>query len=98
RLSEKATPSRLAPRLPLSAVQTVSEAKRSKGRPWTPFYFSTHDNGVVMMMMVVVTMHSRSDADVNAGAVMVMVVRMMSDHDLGGPGSAALRHTLIVGF
>ena len=53
---------------------------------------------LVMVMMVVVmmvTMRSGPDVDVNAGAVMVM---MVSDHDLGGPGGAALRHSLIVGF
>jgi len=51
---------------------------------------------VVMVMMMVVTMRSRSDADVNAGAV--MVVMMVSDHDLGGPNATALRQTLVVGF
>jgi hypothetical protein len=52
---------------------------------------------VVMMMvmvMVMVTVHSGPNADVNA----VMMVMMMSDHDLGGPGCTALRHPLIVGF
>jgi hypothetical protein len=51
---------------------------------------------VVMMVMVVMTMRSRPDADVNAGAV--MVVMMVTDHDLGGPGATALRQTLVVGF
>ena len=56
---------------------------------------------VVMVMMVVVmmvTMRSWPDVDLNAGAVMVMMVMMVSDHDLGGPGAATLCHSLIVGF
>ena len=51
---------------------------------------------VMVMMVVVVTMRSWPDADVNAGAVMVVMV--MSDHDLGVSGRALLRHSLIVGF
>jgi hypothetical protein len=53
---------------------------------------------VVMMMMMVVTMSSRPDANVNASAVMVVMVMMVPDHNLGGPGAAALCQTLIVGF
>jgi hypothetical protein len=52
---------------------------------------------VVMVMMMVVTMGSRPDTDINAGAVMV-VVMMIPDHNLGGPGAGALCETLIVGF
>jgi hypothetical protein len=53
---------------------------------------------VVMMVMMVVTMCSRPDADVNAGAMMVMVVMVVSDHNLGGPRTGALCQTLIVDF
>jgi hypothetical protein len=49
---------------------------------------------VVMMMMV--TMGSRPNADINASAVMVVMV--MPDHNLGGPSAGALCQTLIVGF
>jgi hypothetical protein len=51
---------------------------------------------VMMMMMVVVTMGSRPNADINASAV--MVVMMVPDHNLGGPSAGALCQTLIVGF
>jgi hypothetical protein len=50
---------------------------------------------MVMMMVMIVTMGSRPDADVNASAVMVM---MVPDHNLGDPRAAALCQTLIVGF
>ncbi len=56
---------------------------------------------VVMMMVVVVVMvvamRSRPDTDVNTSAMMVMVM-MIFGHDLGGPSTAALCQTLIVGF
>ena len=52
---------------------------------------------VVMVMMVVVTVRSRPDPDINASAVMVMVM-VVPDHNLSGPGAAALCQTLIVGF
>jgi hypothetical protein len=51
---------------------------------------------MVMMMMMMVTMCSRPNADVNAGAMMVMMV--VSDHNLGGPRTGALCQTLIVDF
>lgn len=51
----------------------------------------------MMMVVMVVTMRARPNADIHAGAVMV-VMMMMSDHDLGGPDSAALCRPLIVGF
>jgi len=48
-----------------------------------------------MVVMVMVAMGSWPDANINARAVMVMV---MPDHNLGGPGAGALCQTLIVGF
>jgi hypothetical protein len=51
---------------------------------------------MVVMMMMVVTMGSRPNADINASAVMVVMV--MPDHNLGGPSAGALCQTLIVGF
>ena len=51
---------------------------------------------MVVMMMVVVTMGSRPNADINASAVVVMMV--MTNHNLGGPSAGALCQTLIVGF
>jgi hypothetical protein len=53
---------------------------------------------VVMMMVVVVTMGSRPNADINASAVMVVMVMMVPDHNLGGSSAGALCQTLIVGF
>ena len=53
---------------------------------------------VMVVMMVVVTMGSRPDADINASAVMVVMVMMVPDHNLGGSGAVALGQTLIVGF
>jgi hypothetical protein len=50
---------------------------------------------MVMMVMMVVAMGARPDADINASAVMVMV---MPDHNLGGPSAGVLCQTLIVGF
>jgi len=50
---------------------------------------------MVMVVMVMVAMGSWPDANINARAVMVMV---MPDHNLGGPGAGALCQTLIVGF
>jgi hypothetical protein len=52
---------------------------------------------IMMVVMVMVTMCSGPDADGNTGAMM-MVVMMVSNHDLGSPGAAALCQTLIVGF
>jgi hypothetical protein len=49
-------------------------------------------------MVMIVTMGSRPDADVNASAVMVVMVMMVPDHNLGDPRAAALCQTLIVGF
>jgi hypothetical protein len=53
---------------------------------------------VMVVMVMVVTMGSRPDTDINAGAVMVVMVMMIPDHNLGGPGAGALCETLIVGF
>jgi len=50
---------------------------------------------VVMVVMVVMTMGLRSDADVNASAVMVV---MVTDHNLGGSRATVLCQTLIVGL
>ncbi len=53
----------------------------------------------MMMVMVVVTMHSRTDAEINARAMMVVMVMMMvTDHNLSSLRGAALGQTLIVGF
>ena len=55
---------------------------------------------VVMMMMVMMMMPVRSwaDPDVNAGAMMVMVMMVVSDHNLGGSDAATLRQPFVVGF
>ena len=50
---------------------------------------------VVVMMM---TMGSRPDADINASAVMVVMVMMVTDHNLGGPRATVLYQTLVVGL
>ena len=51
---------------------------------------------VVMMMMVVVTMPPWSDPDGNAGTVMMMMV--MTDHNLSGLNGACLGQLGIFGF
>lgn len=51
---------------------------------------------VVMMMMMVVPVRSRGNPDINAGTVVVMMV-MMTDHNLGGLDFPALCQPLIVG-
>jgi len=53
---------------------------------------------VVMVVMVMMTMGPRSDADVNASAVMVVMVMMVTDHNLGGSRATVLCQTLIVGL
>ena len=53
---------------------------------------------MVMVMVVVVTMHPRSDAHIDAGAMMVVMVMMVPNHNLGGPGARVLGQTLIVRF
>lgn len=55
---------------------------------------------VVMMMMVmmVVAVVVRPHADINTSAMMMVMVMMVSDYDLSGPGGTTLRQTLIVGF
>jgi hypothetical protein len=55
---------------------------------------------VVMMMVVVVvvTVPARLDADMNASAMMVVVMMVMSDYDLGGLRAATLCQTLIIGL
>jgi hypothetical protein len=50
---------------------------------------------VVVVMVVVVTVPARLDADMNASAMMVVV---MSDYDLGGLRAATLCQTLIIGL
>ena len=52
---------------------------------------------MMMMMMVVVTMPPWSDPDVNAGTMMV-VMMVMTDHNLSGPNGACLGQPGIVGF
>ncbi len=52
---------------------------------------------VVVMVMVVVTMPPWSDPDVNAGTMMV-VMMVMTDHNLSGPNGAGLGQPRIVGF
>jgi len=55
---------------------------------------------VVMMMMVmmVVAVVVRPHADINTSAMMMVMVMMVSDYVLSGPGGTTLRQTLIVGF
>ena len=50
---------------------------------------------VVVMVVVMMAMGSRPDADLNASAVMVM---MVTDHNLGGPRATVLYQTLVVGL
>ena len=50
---------------------------------------------VVVVVMVMMAMGSRPDADLNASAVMVM---MVTDHNLGGPRATVLYQTLVVGL
>jgi hypothetical protein len=52
---------------------------------------------VVVMMVMVVTVRSRPDPDMNARAMMVMMM-VMPDHNLRGPGAAALCQSFIIGF
>jgi hypothetical protein len=52
---------------------------------------------VVVMMVMVVTVRSRPDPDMNVRAMMVMMM-VMPDHNLRGPGAAALCQPFIVGF
>ncbi len=55
---------------------------------------------MVMVMMVVMMMPVRSwaDPDVNAGTMVVMVMMVVSDHNLSGSDAAILRQPFIVGF
>jgi hypothetical protein len=53
---------------------------------------------MMVMMVVMVTVGSRSDADIDAGAMMVVVMMMVPDHNLRRAGDPILRLTLIVGF
>ncbi len=47
---------------------------------------------MMVVMMMVVTMHSRTDAEINASTVMVVMVMMMVfDHNLRSLCAAALR-------
>jgi hypothetical protein len=51
---------------------------------------------VVMVMMVVTIMPARPDP--HGDAAMMMVMMMVPDHNLGGPGARVLGQTLIVRF
>ncbi|HEV2625691.1 MAG TPA: hypothetical protein VGV62_11355 [Xanthobacteraceae bacterium] len=51
---------------------------------------------VMMVVMMVMTVPSRPDPDSNAGAVMMMVV--MTDHNLRGLNGVGLGQPSIVGF
>ena len=53
---------------------------------------------MVMMVMMVVAVVVRPHADINTSAIMMVMVMMVSDYDLSGPGGTTLRQTLIVGF
>ncbi len=66
---------------------------------WMPYLSSipTMVVMVVMMMVMVVTVPPRPDPDGNAGAMMV-VMMVMSDHNLSGPNGAGLGQPRIVGF
>jgi hypothetical protein len=52
---------------------------------------------MVVMMVMVVTVRSRPDPDMNARAMMVMMM-VMPDHNLRGPGAAALCQSFIIGL
>ena len=56
---------------------------------------SVHAIMMVVVMVMMMTMGSRPDADLNASAVMVM---MVTDHNLGGPRATVLYQTLVVGL
>jgi hypothetical protein len=51
---------------------------------------------MMMMVVVVVTVPVRPDAHIDAGAMMMVVMMMVPDHNLGGPSGPVLRHPLIV--
>ena len=53
---------------------------------------------IVMMMVVVVPVSWRDHSDVHAGAMVVMVMMVVSDHNLGRSDAATLRQPFIVGF
>jgi hypothetical protein len=55
---------------------------------------------VVMMMVVVVVMPvcSRGDPDVTACTMVMVVMMVMSDHNLGSLDAAGLREPFIVGL
>jgi len=53
---------------------------------------------MVVMVVVVVAMRSRPDAHIDAGAMMVVMVMMVPNYNLGGPGARVLGQTLIVRF
>jgi len=53
---------------------------------------------MMVMMVMMVAMVMRPDADINTSAMMMVMVMMVSDYDLSGPGGTTLRQTLIVGF
>jgi hypothetical protein len=53
---------------------------------------------VVVMMVVVVPMRSRGDPDVTACTMVMVVMMVMSDHNLGSLDAAGLREPFIVGL
>ena len=66
-----------------------------KGHPNGCPYASSVSAMVMVVVMMVMAMGSRPDADLNASAVMVM---MVTDHNLGGPRATVLYQTLVVGL
>ena len=55
-------------------------------------------HAIMMVVVMMMTMGSRPDADINASAVMVVMVTMVTDHNLGGPRATVLCQTLVVGL
>jgi hypothetical protein len=53
---------------------------------------------MMMVVMMVMPVRSRADPNVNAGTMVMMVMMVMSDHNLGNSGPAALRQPFVIGL
>jgi hypothetical protein len=53
---------------------------------------------MVVMMMVVMPVRSRGDRDVTACTMVMVVMMVMSDHNLGSLDAAGLREPFIIGL
>jgi hypothetical protein len=52
----------------------------------------------MMMVMMMMTVRSWADPDVNSGTMVMMVMMVVSDHNLSGLDTAILRQPFIIGF